>query len=187
MAYAVAEGAREAPGAEVAVKRVPELMPGEVVARVGAKRDQTASVAQPAELADYDGIIFGTPTRFGNMSAQMRNFLDQTGQLWLQDTLVGKVGSVFHLNWDRRRQRDNHLLVSHQPVSLRNDCGRITVRRQAAARYLGGQRRVTAWCRHDSWHGWKEDAQRARTSACSIPRSPCSHHSDALVRGHALG
>ncbi len=95
MAQAVAEGAREVPGAEVVVRRVPETMPPEVAQKAGAKLDQAAPIAQPAELADYDAILFGTPTRFGNMAGQMRNFLDQTGGLWAKGALVGKVGSVF--------------------------------------------------------------------------------------------
>lgn len=95
MAEAVAEGARSVPGTEVAVKRVPELVPEEVAKGSGMKIDQAAPVATPEELADYDAIIFGTPTRFGNMAAQMRNFLDQTGGLWFAKKLVGKVGSVF--------------------------------------------------------------------------------------------
>lgn len=95
MAGAIAEGARSVPGAEVTVKRVPETMPPEVAAQYGAKLDQAAPVADPSELADYDAVIFGTPTRFGNMAAQMRNFLDQTGGLWMKGALVGKVGSVF--------------------------------------------------------------------------------------------
>ncbi len=95
MAQAVAEGARAVEGAEVVVKRVPELVPEEVARKSGMKLDQAAPIATPAELADYDAIIFGTPTRFGNMTGQMRNFLDQTGGLWATDALVGKVASVF--------------------------------------------------------------------------------------------
>jgi len=95
MAAAVAEGAASVPGTEVVVKRVPELVPEEVARGAGMKTDQAAPIASPEELADYDAIIFGTPTRFGNMAAQMRNFLDQTGGLWFQRKLVGKVGSVF--------------------------------------------------------------------------------------------
>ena len=95
MAEAVAAGAREVPGSEVTVKRVPELMPDEVAEKAGVKLDQAAPIAEPGELADYDAIIFGTPTRFGNMAAQMRNFLDQTGGLWFNGKLIGKVGSVF--------------------------------------------------------------------------------------------
>jgi NAD(P)H dehydrogenase (quinone) len=95
MAEAVAEGARAVPGTQVTIKRVPELVPEEVAKKSGMKLNQRAQVAKPEELADYDAIIFGTPTRFGNMCAQMRNFLDQTGGLWMKGALVGKVGSVF--------------------------------------------------------------------------------------------
>ncbi|MGO4387666.1 NAD(P)H:quinone oxidoreductase [Microvirga sp. 2YAF29] len=95
MASAVAEGVRSVDGAEVVLKRVPELMSDDVARAAGAKLDQAAPIASPNELADYDAIIFGTPTRFGNMAAQMRNFLDQTGGLWAQGKLIGKVGSVF--------------------------------------------------------------------------------------------
>lgn len=95
MAAAVAEGAASVPGTEVFVKRVPELVPDEVAKGAGIKLDQAAPLADPNELAGYDAIIFGTPTRFGNMAAQMRNFLDQTGGLWFSKALVGKVGSVF--------------------------------------------------------------------------------------------
>jgi len=95
MANAVAEGARSVENTEVIIKRVPELMSEEVARRVGAKLDQPAPIATVDELPNYDAIIFGTPTRFGNMCAQMRNFLDQTGRLWLSGGLIGKVGSVF--------------------------------------------------------------------------------------------
>jgi NAD(P)H dehydrogenase (quinone) len=94
MAYAVAEGAR-AEGAEVAIKRVPELVPDEVAKAAFIKLDQKAPFADPNELADYDAIIVGTPTRFGNMAAQMRNFWDQTGPLWGSAALLNKIGSVF--------------------------------------------------------------------------------------------
>jgi NAD(P)H dehydrogenase (quinone) len=95
MAQAVAEGASSVAGVEVTLKRVPETMPEDVAKNAGVKLDQEAPVAEPGELADYDAIIFGTPTRFGNMAAQMRTFLDQTGPLWFENKLVGKVGSVF--------------------------------------------------------------------------------------------
>lgn len=95
MANAVAEGAREVDGASVDVKRVPELVPEEVAKSSHFKLDQEAPIAQPGDLADYDAILFGTPTRFGNMASQMRNFLDQTGGLWMGGGLIGKVGSVF--------------------------------------------------------------------------------------------
>lgn len=95
MAEAVAEGARAVPGTEVTIKRVQELVPVEVAKQSGMKLDQPAPIATVDELATYDAIICGTPTRFGNMCAQMRNFLDQTGGLWMKGALVGKVGSVF--------------------------------------------------------------------------------------------
>ena len=95
MAEAVADGVSSEVGVDVTIKRVPELMPEEVAKKAGVKLDQKAPIAKPAELADYDGVIFGAPTRFGNMCAQMRNFLDQTGELWMKGSLVGKVGSVF--------------------------------------------------------------------------------------------
>ncbi len=95
MADAIAEGARSVAGTEVTIKRVPELMPEDVAKKYGAKLNQAAPTASPSELPEYDAIIFGTPTRFGNMAAQMRNFLDQTGGLWVKGALVGKVGSVF--------------------------------------------------------------------------------------------
>ena len=95
LAKAVAEGARGVADVAVVIKRVPELMTEDAARKAGAKLDQEAPFATVAELPSYDGIIFGTPTRFGNMCAQMRNFLDQTGQLWLSGGLIGKVGSVF--------------------------------------------------------------------------------------------
>lgn len=95
MAQQVAEGARGVPGVEVTIKRVPEAMDPEAFKAAYGKVDQQALVASPSELSDYDAIIFGTPTRFGNMSGQMRTFLDQTGGLWAKGALVGKIASVF--------------------------------------------------------------------------------------------
>jgi NAD(P)H dehydrogenase (quinone) len=95
LARTVAEGARSVEGIEVTIKRVPELVPEDVARKAGATRDQEAPIASVAELPNYDAIIFGTPTRFGNMCAQMRNFLDQTGKHWMSGALIGKVGSVF--------------------------------------------------------------------------------------------
>lgn len=99
LAEAIAAGARKVEGAEAALYQVAELVPDQALEKSGAKpqRDQFAHlpIAEPGQLADADAIIFGTPTRFGNMSAQMRNFLDQTGGLWMSGALIGKVGSVF--------------------------------------------------------------------------------------------
>ncbi|CAA2110166.1 NAD(P)H:quinone oxidoreductase [Variovorax paradoxus] len=95
MAHAVAQGARSVDGTSVDVKRVPETVAPEVFRNARGKEDQPAQIATPGELADYDAIVFGAPTRFGNVSAQMRTFIDQTGPLWMQGGLVGKVGAVF--------------------------------------------------------------------------------------------
>ena len=99
MAEAVAAGAREVQGAEVSLYQVPELVPDDVLAKSGAKAARQAfahvPVIQVDQLAEADAIVFGAPTRFGNMAAQMRNFLDQTGGLWMKGALVGKLGSVF--------------------------------------------------------------------------------------------
>ena len=93
MAKAAAEGAREA-GADVTIKRVPELVPEEVARAAYYKLDQDAPVAQPLELENYDGFIFGISTRYGGMAAQLKNFLDQTGPLWAKGALVNKVATV---------------------------------------------------------------------------------------------
>ena len=95
LANAVAEGARSVDGMDVDIRRVPDLMPEDVARKAGAKLNQAAPIATVDELPNYDALIFGTPTRFGNMCAQMRNFLDQTGKLWVRGSLIGKVGSVF--------------------------------------------------------------------------------------------
>jgi NAD(P)H dehydrogenase (quinone) len=113
MAQAIAEGAREVPGSEVHVKRVPETIPAEMLAQMGAKQDHSIPVADPAELGDYDAIIFGTPTRFGNMSGQMRNFLDMTGGLWFKGALIGKPGSVFVSTGTQHGGQESTLLSFH--------------------------------------------------------------------------
>lgn len=99
LAEAVADGARQVAGSEVALFQVAELVPDAALERSGAKQARAAfahvPVATVGQLAEADAILFGTPTRFGNMAAQMRNFLDQTGGLWAKGALVGKVGSVF--------------------------------------------------------------------------------------------
>ncbi len=99
MAEAIMEGAKQVPGAEVSLYEVPELVSDDVLEKCGAKAAKATlakiPVAKVEQLADAHAIIFGTPTRFGNMAAQMRNFLDQTGPLWMTGALIGKVGSVF--------------------------------------------------------------------------------------------
>jgi NAD(P)H dehydrogenase (quinone) len=99
MAEAVAEGARQVSGAEVSLYQVQEIIPEDVLEKYGAKAARATfanvPVAKVDQLPEAHAIIFGTPTRFGNMAAQMRNFLDQTGKLWLKGALIGKIGSVF--------------------------------------------------------------------------------------------
>ena len=107
----MADGAREA-GAQVAVKRVPELVPVGVAIESGYKLEQEAPVATIAELPDYDAIVIGTPTRFGNMASQMKAFLDRTGGLWAADRLVGKVGSVFTSTGSQHGGQESTLLAT---------------------------------------------------------------------------
>ena len=113
MAGAIAEGARDVSGVTVDIKRVPESLPAETLAAVHAKTDQAAPEAHPDDLADYDAIIFGTPTRFGNMSGQMRNFLDRTGNLWQEGKLVGKIGSVFASTATQHGGQETTITSSH--------------------------------------------------------------------------
>lgn len=112
MATAVAEGVRKA-GAEATIKRVLELVPEDVAKKSGFKLDQVAPIATVAELPSYDAIILGVPTRFGNMPAQMKNFLDQTGSLWLQGKLIGKVGSVFSSTATQHGGQESTILSTH--------------------------------------------------------------------------
>jgi NAD(P)H dehydrogenase (quinone) len=112
MAEAVGEGVREA-GAEATIKRVPELVPEDVAKKSGFKLDQTAPIATVDELPNYDAVIIGVPTRFGNMAAQMKNFLDQTGGLWATNALVGKVGSVFTSTATQHGGQESTILSTH--------------------------------------------------------------------------
>lgn len=112
LAEAEAEGARSVPGVEVVIKRVPEILDEEKQTAMHIKA-QSAPEAHPHELGDYDAILFGTPTRFGNMSGQMRNFLDRTGGLWQQGALVGKVGSVFVSTASQHGGQESTILSFH--------------------------------------------------------------------------
>jgi NAD(P)H dehydrogenase (quinone) len=116
MAEEVAAGVRDA-GGEGIVKRVPETVPDDVARKTGFKLGQTAPVATVEELAQYDGVIFGTPTRFGNMAGQMKNFLDQAGGLWMRGALVGKVASVFTSSATQHGGQESTILTFH-PVLL---------------------------------------------------------------------
>jgi len=113
MAQAVARGVQSVSGATVDIKRVPELVPEEVAQKSGFKFDQAAPIAKVDELTNYDAIVFGTPTRYGNMAAQMRNFLDQTGGLWAKAALEGKVGSVFASTATQHGGQESTILSFH--------------------------------------------------------------------------
>lgn len=117
MAEAVAEGARGVDGAVVEMCRVPETLPAEVLEKMGAAEAQKSFAHIPvctvAELGEADALIFGTPTRFGNMCGQMRQFLDATGQLWVSGALVGKVGSVFASSATQHGGQESTLLSFH--------------------------------------------------------------------------
>ncbi len=117
MAQAVAQGAAQVPGVEVELKRIPETLSTEVLEKMGALEAQKAfehiPVCSVDELASADAIIFGTPTRFGNMCGQMRQFLDATGQLWMKGALVGKVGSVFASTATQHGGQESTLLSTH--------------------------------------------------------------------------
>lgn len=112
MAQAVAQGVSETP-ATVTLRRVPELVPPAMAQAAGYRIPQHGEIADVAELADYDAIIIGTPTRFGNMAAQMKNFLDCTGRLWAQDLLVGKVGSAFTSTGSQHGGQETTLQSTH--------------------------------------------------------------------------
>jgi NAD(P)H dehydrogenase (quinone) len=115
MARAVAEGVASVEGCSADVKRVPELVPEEIAIKAGMKLEHQheAPAAAPADLAGYDAIIVGTPTRFGNMAAQMRNFWDQTGALWGQGALIGKVGSVFTSTASQHGGQETTIISAH--------------------------------------------------------------------------
>ena len=117
MAEAIAEGVKEVSNSEAVMRRVPETLPGEVLEKMGAVDAQKSMTNVPIctvdELASADAVIFGTPTRFGNMCGQMRQFLDATGQLWAKGTLVGKVGSVFTSSATQHGGQESTILSFH--------------------------------------------------------------------------
>ncbi len=117
LAKAIADGAQEVPGADVVIKRVPETLTPDVIKAMGATEAQKAyqdvPVASVDDLADADAVIFGTPTRFGNMAGQMRQFLDATGGLWAKGKLIGKVGSVFASTATQHGGQESTILSFH--------------------------------------------------------------------------
>lgn len=162
MAHAVADGANRVDGVEVVVKRVPETMQAEAFAKAGGKT-QNAPVATPQELAEYDAIIFGTPTRFGNMSGQMRTFLDQTGGLWASGALYGKIASVFSSTGtgggrEQTITSTSTTLAHHGMIIVPIGYGA-----RGAIRYLG-TRRYPLWRNHHRRRRRLAAAERGRVS-----------------------
>jgi len=115
LAAAEAEGARSVPGTHVDIRRVPETVPAEIRTSAGFVEDDRPEAA-PADMAGYDAIIFGTPTRFGMMASQMKQFLDMAGGLWAQNALVGKVGAVFASTGSQHGGHEATMLSSHIPL-----------------------------------------------------------------------
>lgn len=140
MARAQAAGAERIADVAVTVKRVPELVPIDVARASGFRLDQTAPIAEPDELEQYDAMIFGTPTRFGNMAAQMRNFLDRTGGLWARHALVGKIGSVFCSTASQHGGQETTITSFHTTLL---HFGMIIVGLPYACRDLSTMREVT--------------------------------------------
>ncbi len=162
MAHAVADGANRVDGVEVVVKRVPETMQAEAFAKAGGKT-QNAPVATPQELAEYDAIIFGTPTRFGNMSGQMRTFLDQTGGLWASGALYGKIASVFS-STGTGGGRNKPLPRPDDAGPPRHDHRPDRLWRPGAIRYLPCTRRYPLWRNHHRRRRRLAAAERGRVS-----------------------
>ena len=173
MAKAAAEGVRAA-GAEVTVKRAAELVPGETARAAHYKLDQDAPVlTDPLELADYDGIIFGAPTRYGMMSAQMKNVLDQTGPLWAEGRLVGKVGSVMSSSATQHggQEFDDPFLPHSAPAPWHGH-RRPAIRLSGPDGHRRNQGRLPLW-RHDD-RRWRRrtTAIGSRTGRRALPRPP---------------
>ena len=165
MAEAIAEGAKQVPGAEVSLYQVPELIPDDVLEKYGAKAAKAAfakiPVAKVDQLADAHAIIFGTPTRFGNMAAQMRNFLDQTGPLWMKGALVGKVGQRVRFHGDATRRPGNHdYQLSHHAAASRHGDRRRALQRIRPDAHGANHRRHAVRRNHAGGAGWFAAAQR---------------------------
>ncbi|MEJ7605778.1 MAG: NAD(P)H:quinone oxidoreductase [Bryobacteraceae bacterium] len=157
MAEAVAEGARGVEGAEVKLYQVPELVPDSALERTGAKAARAGfsqiEVARPEVMMDADAIIFGTPTRFGNMTAQMRNFLDQTGKMWMEGSLIGKVGSVFTSTATQHGGHETTITSFHYPPASRHDSGRHSLLVPGVDEHEGDYRGKSVWRRHAGGYG----------------------------------
>ena len=176
MAYAAAEGVKSAK-AEAVVKRVPELVPEDVARKSGYKLDQPAPIAVIDELSSYDGVMFGTGTRFGNMTAQMKNFLDQAGGLWMSDGLVGKVGSVFTSSATQHGgQEFDHPDLSSGPASSRLRHCRPPLLFQKPDGGRRGHGKFALWCLDHRWRRWQPPALRGRARGRALPRPARRRH-----------
>jgi len=160
MAKAAAEGAGGVEGTEVVVKRVPELVPEDIARKAGAKLDQAApGWRQVDELPNYDAVIFGTPTRFGGMCAQMRNFLDQTGRLWAGGKLIGKVGSVFTSTATQHGGQETTLTSFHTTLLHHGMIiGGGSVFLQRTHKHERNHRRNPLWSEHSCRRGRESSA-----------------------------
>ena len=161
LAKAVAEGARGVAGTDVTVKRVPELMPPEVARQAGAKLDQAAPIATPLELGDYDAVIVGAPTRYGRMPGQMANFLDQTGALWMQGKLNGKIGSAFSSTATQHGGQETTLFsIITNLMHLGMVIVGLPYSAQGLMRHRRDHRRHALWRHHAGWPEGRAPAQR---------------------------
>ena len=158
LAEAVAAGAREVAGVEARLLQVPELVPDEALVKSGAKAARAAfahiPIARPEQLAAANAILFGTPTRFGNMCAQMRNFLDQTTSLWLKGALIGKG--------------NNHHQFSQHPAASRHDHRRRALCGSAPHEHEGNHRRYSVWGLNAGRRRWVAAADGERTGHCPL-------------------
>ena len=176
MAEAVAEGVRQA-GAEAIIKRVPELVPEEVARKSNFKLDQKAPIATVAELPDYDAIIIGVPTRFGNMAAQMKNFLDQAGGLWAQGKLIGKVGERVHvIQHAARRTGEHDTHHSCRAAPSRHDHRGIALLLSGSDGHGRHHRRLALRRLDHCRRGRLAPAERQRTRRRALSRPPRRGH-----------
>ena len=174
MANAVAEGARSVAGTEVTIKRVPELMSEEAARKAGAKLDQVAPIATVDELPGYDAIIFGTPTRFGNMCAQMRNFLDQTGGLWLKGNSDRQGGQCVHVHSHAAWRAGNHdHLVSFHVAAPRHDPRGGSLFLPGDHEHERDHRRIAVWREHAGRRRRQPSTVRKRIEGRPFPGKPC--------------
>ena len=181
MAEAVAEGARKA-GAHVDIKRVPETAPAEVAKAAHFKLEQTAPIAHIEDLANYDGIIVGAPTRFGRIPGQMAAFLDQAGGLWMRGAFKRQSRWCIHL--DRRaarRPRSHTVLADHQPAAFRHDHRRPAVQPSRADDLGRNRRRQSLWRHHHCRRHRRASTQRIGSSGRAPSRRTRCHDREEVV------